>query len=145
MASASISCDVHPNLVAHPPYTAFEDIADAEFVSDLLHADCLAFVYETGIPSDHEKPTDTRECGDDLLNHTLRKILLLRIATHVLKRQDGDGRFIGERQCRGGFANAFRNRYLIHPHRLGDVLEPLIAQIICCKFYLPLNLSIGVT
>src|SRR5262249_9163180 len=49
------------------------------------------------------EPADTRECGDDLLDHTVGEVLLLRVAAHVLERQHRDGRLVGQRQrWRGG-------------------------------------------
>ena len=52
---------------------AFEDIAHAELAPDLLHLDRLAFIGEGRIASDHKQPADTRECGDDLLDHAVAK------------------------------------------------------------------------
>src|SRR3954451_10095132 len=97
----------NPHATTCSAHRAFDDIADAEFASDLLHVDCLSFVYEAGIAGDHEKPTDTRECGDDLLNHALREILLLRIATHVSERQHSNGGLVRQRQ---GLAHAVHER-----------------------------------
>jgi len=44
----------HP--VARFAYRAFEDIADAQFTSDLLHIDRLTLVGEARIASNDEKP-----------------------------------------------------------------------------------------
>ena len=55
----------------HPPaalaHRTFEDIADTQFATDLLHVHRLAFVSEAAVTGDDEKPADARERGDDLL------------------------------------------------------------------------------
>src|SRR4026208_752677 len=44
-----------------------------------------------------------RERGDDLLDHTVCKIILLRIIAHILKRQNGNRWLVGEfRICGDG-------------------------------------------
>jgi hypothetical protein len=35
---------IYPNLVARPPYAAFEDIPNPELVPDLLYVDRLALI-----------------------------------------------------------------------------------------------------
>ena len=88
-------------------YRAFEDVADAELAPDLLHVNCLAFIGEARIAGDDEKPADTRQGGDDLLDHAVGEIFLLRIAGHVLEWQYRQRRLIGQRRrvallkCRG--------------------------------------------
>jgi len=62
---------------------------------DLLHIDRLAFVGKARIAGDHEQPADARERSDDLLDHAVGEILLLRVAAHVLERQHRDGRLVG--------------------------------------------------
>src|SRR5438105_10502949 len=87
---------------AHPvtalAYRAFEHITNAEFTADALHIDCLALVGEARIAGDDEQPADARQRGDDLLDHAVDEIFLLRVAAHVLKWQDRDRRLVGERR-----------------------------------------------
>ena len=47
-----------------------------------------------------------RERGDDLLDHAVGEIFLLRVAAHVLERQHRDRRLVGERQRRRVRASA---------------------------------------
>src|SRR5262249_6367351 len=87
-----------PYPVAAPAYAAFEDIADAQFAPDPFHIDALALVGEARIARDDEQPTDAREGGDDVLDHTIGEVFLLRIAAHVLERQYRDRWFVRQRQ-----------------------------------------------
>jgi hypothetical protein len=75
---------------------AFEDIAHTQLTPDLLHVDQLAFVSKTRIAGDHEEPADSRERGDDFLDHAVGEILLLRVAAHIGERQHRDRRLVGE-------------------------------------------------
>src|SRR6516164_11353873 len=77
----------NPHAAAGFTHRTFEHVADAQFAPDLLYVDRLAFVREAGIAGDDEEPADARECGDDLFDHAVSEILLLRVAAHVLKRQ----------------------------------------------------------
>jgi len=88
--------DAHP--VPALADRAFEDIADAEFAADLLHVDRLALVGEGRIPGDDEEPANTGEGRNDLLDHPVDEIFLLRVAAHVGERQHRDRRLVG----RGG-------------------------------------------
>ena len=78
--------------VAASPHRAFKDIAHAKLAPDLLHVDRLAFVGEARISRDDEQPADAAERGDDLLDHSVGEILLLRIPAQIGERQHGDRR-----------------------------------------------------
>jgi transposase InsO family protein len=41
---------------------------------------------------------EARQRRNDLVNHAVGEVLLLGIAAHILKRQDGNGRLVGQRQ-----------------------------------------------
>jgi hypothetical protein len=83
----------------HPPacfaHRAFEHVPDCELAPDLLYIDGLALVGEGRIAGDDEEPADAGERGDDLLDHAVREIFLLRVAAHILKRQYRDRRLVG--------------------------------------------------
>src|SRR6516164_9169960 len=87
---------------AHPPTRlanrAFEHVADAELAAHLLHVYDLAFVRKTRIAGDDEEPSDAGDRGDDLLDHPVGEILLLRIAAEVFERERFDRRLVGQRQ-----------------------------------------------
>src|SRR5215472_389797 len=119
--------DAHPlSAFAH---RAFEHIAHTKLAANPLRIRGLAFVGEGRIPRYHKQPADLRERGDDLLDHSVGKVFLFRIATHVLERQHRDRGFVGQRQCRG-----LGHRFPLRKHaedmdRLADILERLLADI----------------
>jgi hypothetical protein len=67
---------------------ALQYVTHAQLASDLTNVDRFALVGEARIASDHEQPPDTRQPGDDVLDNPVDKIFLLRIAAHVLERQN---------------------------------------------------------
>ena len=87
--------------VAALAHAAFEHVADAELVGDLLHVDGLALVDERRVARDHEEPAQLRQRGDDVLADAVGEILLLRFAAHVGEGQHGDGGPVGQRQATG--------------------------------------------
>ena len=88
--------DAHP--VCRLAHAAFEHVAHPELAADLLHVHGPALVGEARIAGDHEQPAHARQRGDDLFHHAVGEILLLRVAAHVLERQDRDRRLVGKRQ-----------------------------------------------
>ena len=88
-----LACDA--NLSCRLAHRPLKDIAHAELASDLLYVDGLAFEGEARIARDDEQPFETRERGDDFLNHPIGKILLLGIAGHVLEGKHRNGRLVG--------------------------------------------------
>src|SRR5258708_39915839 len=78
------------NAITRFPDASFQHIAHAEFASDLLDIDSLAFVGEARIAADYEQRLEVRQRRDDVLDHAVGEKLLLRIAGHVLERQHGD-------------------------------------------------------
>src|SRR6266436_6313669 len=78
------------------PHRAFKHIADAQFAADLLHVDRLALVGKARVAGDHEQPADARERGDDLLDHAVGEIFLLRVAAHIGERQHRDRGLVRE-------------------------------------------------
>ena len=73
-------------------HAAFQDVAHAELPPDLPHVHGAALVGEARIAGDDEQPADLRERGDDVLDHAVGEVVLLRIAAHVRERKDGDRR-----------------------------------------------------
>ena len=78
-----------------------------------------------------------RERGDDLLDHAVSEIFLLRIAAHIGEGQHRDRRFVGQGECWSAFGRRHFGRVLsggephsVDPHRAGNVLEALLAQIV---------------
>ena len=102
MATGSDVVELHGD--AHAPaglaHTAFDHIADAKFVGNLLQVDRLSLVDERGITRDDEEPAKLRQRGDDVLADAVGEIILRWIVGHVGERQHGDGRPVRQRQSR---------------------------------------------
>src|SRR6516164_35555 len=127
------------------PDRAFQHIAHAKLAADTLHIDRLALVREARIASDYEQRGDAAQCGDDLLDHAVGEILLLRIAADVLKRHYGDRRLVGQRRRRGrphllttrASLPRMRGRVgegalrsdAVDPNLASDVLQALLADV----------------
>src|SRR5262249_54341391 len=114
-------------------HRAFEHIAHAQLAADLLHINGLALVGEARIARDDEEPADAAERGDDLLDHAVSEILLLRVAAHIGERQHRNGRLVGEWQrrcCRGRCAFGGRVANPVNTHWPRDVFDLLLAQIL---------------
>src|SRR6516162_3470657 len=79
-----LACDANPP--RRLPHRTLKNISHTKPTSDLLDIDGFAFERKARIASDHEQPLEPRKRGDDLLNHPVRKVLLLGIAVHVLER-----------------------------------------------------------
>jgi hypothetical protein len=63
----------------------------------LLWLDHLTLVGEHGVPSNDKQPREPGEVGNEILGHPVAEILLRRLATHVNKRQYGNGWLVGQR------------------------------------------------
>src|SRR5258706_918618 len=92
-------------------YAAFDDIADAEFLADLLQVDGPALVGERRVARDDEEPAQLRERRDEVLAEAVGKIFLLCIAAHVDEGEHGDHRPVGpwrrrKRRICGNWARA---------------------------------------
>jgi len=98
----------------------------------LLYVNRLALVGEARIARDHKEPADTRERGDDFLDHAVGEVFLFRVAADVLERQHGDRRLVRERRA-GADLRSFRSGgcdYTVGPDRPCDVLELLLAEVL---------------
>src|SRR5215510_1381118 len=84
------------NTVATSAHAAFQDVAHAQFASNLLDVDGPSLVRKARIASDDEQAGETGQSGDDLLHNAVSKVLLLDVSAHILERQDSDGRFVGD-------------------------------------------------
>src|SRR5262249_17979313 len=67
--------DAHPT--CRPAHAAFEHVAHAELAPDLADVGGFPLVGKARIARDDEQPLDARQAGDDVLDHTVDKIILL--------------------------------------------------------------------
>ena len=117
--------------IAALAYRAFEHVTDPEFAADLLYVDRPALVGEARIAGDDEQPANAAQRGDDVLHHPISEILLLRIAAHVLERQDGNRGFV--RQGQTGLnrrAGRCREPHPVCPDLRRDILQFRLAEVI---------------
>ena len=82
--------NIHPNLIASPPYAAFEDIPNAEFAADLLHVDGLTPVGEGRVAGNHKASRYPREICSQIVGDAIGEIFLVWITRQVGKGQDDD-------------------------------------------------------
>ena len=85
--AASKQLDGNANTVAGLADAALEHIANAELAPDLLDIDRLALVGESGMSrDDEERESGPRQCGDDVLDHAVGEVVLLRIGAQILRK-----------------------------------------------------------
>src|SRR5262249_48661641 len=89
-----LSRDAHAlSVLAH---AAFEHITNAKLPTNLFYIDRTALVAKARIARDHKQPADATQRRDDVLDDSVREIVLSRVVAHVLERQDGDRRLVRE-------------------------------------------------
>src|SRR5690349_9498788 len=75
---------------------AFEHIPDAKLTANIADIRRLSLVGEARIAGDYEKPACPRKRRDDVLCHSVGKVLLLGISAHVLEWQDCNRWLVGK-------------------------------------------------
>ena len=78
-----LGVDAHAVLVAL--HRAFEHIAHAELLADILGVDVLALEGEGGVAGDHEAVADARQVGRQILRNAVGEIVLGGIAERLVK------------------------------------------------------------
>ena len=85
--------DAHPVLIAL--HRAFEHIANAELLADLLGVDALALEGEGRVAGDDEAALDARKLGREVLGDAVGEIVLRRIAGEIGEGQHDDRKMRG--------------------------------------------------
>ena len=126
---------------------AFEQITHAQRAADFPEVDRLSLEGERRISSDDEKPAKPGNVSRQALGQSIGKVFLLRVAAHVLERENHEGRFFGEREYRSrrhlrGLAAA----PTIAPclHRFGNILELLWPHVVVNEVGLASYLAVSV-
>ena len=88
------------NALAGLANTAFEHIGHAQCPGNFADVGRLPLIREAGIAGDYEEPSYSRQRGDQILGDPVGKILLVRVAGHVGKRQNCNRRFVGQLEAR---------------------------------------------
>jgi hypothetical protein len=84
--------------IAGPPHAAFQDVAYAKLLRDLLHVDRPALVDEGRVPGDDEQPVNARETRYQVLGNSVGDVLLVGAAAQIDERHDRDRRPVGQRK-----------------------------------------------
>src|SRR5262249_3632819 len=129
-------------------HAAFEDVTHPQLAPDLLHIDRLALIGERRVSGDYEQPADARETADDVLDHAISEVLLLRVAAQVGEGQPGDRRLIGKTErgpsrSRSSSATRGPRRAPTHPkdpQRPRDVFYGLLPQVLEAEWQLVADL-----
>jgi hypothetical protein len=79
------------NTLASRADTALEHVPNPKVLGDLPDVHCLTFVNKGRIPRDDEEPAQTSQRRSDVLGNPVCEELLLGIAAHIGKWQNGDG------------------------------------------------------
>src|SRR5215472_9780301 len=80
--------------ITAPAHRPFEQVTDTQFLADPLHIDVLALIRKSRIAGGNKQPADAREGGNDLLDHAVSEIFLLRVTAEIVERQDRERRFV---------------------------------------------------
>ena len=86
------------NALSGTSNATFNYVAHAEFFADLLNINWLSFLREGRVSSYDEQAFEMGQFRNDVLHDAVGKILLLRVAAHVLEGQDGDGGLVRNRK-----------------------------------------------
>src|SRR5450759_716269 len=86
--------------ITAPTNAALQDVPNAEFSTHLAQINPFALVSETRIARDHEQVGKAGKLGDNVFRNSVGKVLLLRVATHILKGQDSYRWLVGKRKRR---------------------------------------------
>lgn len=81
---------VDPNLLTHPPHTAFENVANPELMPYLLQVAEFALIGKRGVASDHEASRDSRKISGQVVRNAVCEIILLRVVRKVCEAQHDD-------------------------------------------------------
>ena len=125
-------------------HATLQHIAHAELASDLLHIDAAALISEAQIAGDHEEPADPAQCCDDLLDHTVSEIFLLRITAHIGEGQHRNRWLVRQRQSPCWLLGGFLRADTVYAQRPDDIFEALLAEVIEFGIDLAAHLPEGV-
>ena len=85
----------YANAISNPANGAFQHVQNPKVSADLSNVHCSTLVGKSRISGDHEKAADARQLGDDVLNYSIGKIVLIGDFAHVLEGQHRDRRLVG--------------------------------------------------
>ena len=66
-----------------------------------MHFDGFAFVGEGRVAGNDKEAGDLGQVRGEIFRDAIAEVVLLRVFAHIVKRQDDDGGFVGQRQGLG--------------------------------------------
>ena len=111
---------------------ALEHVADAELARDVADVDRTPLVDEARVARDDGEAGELRQRGEDVVDQSVGKELLLRIAAHHRERQYGDRRLVDAGDRTGWRSQQSRRGAAVpapHTQWPVDVLEPHLTGV----------------
>jgi hypothetical protein len=118
----------HPDPVGRLADAAPEDVPDPELAADGPGVYRLPLVGERRVAGDHEEALELGQRGGGVLGDPVGEELLPGLRAHVVERQHGDRRPVGE-GGRGWCGHTARDDP-VHPHGSFDALKPPLAEVL---------------
>src|SRR5690242_16867472 len=130
-----------PRCLAH---RSLQNVAHAKPAPDLLDIDRSAFECEARIARNHKEGLEPRQRCNDLFDHPVREVFLFDIAAHVFEWQHRDRWLVW-----AWWVQKSVDQCTMHSpanskgaHRLGDILELLLASIFEANVQLGLDFEV---
>src|SRR5438105_350243 len=80
----------YPHTRSRLSHASFQDKSNAKLPTHLLHFHRLVFIGEGSVARDNKQSGNVGQISDDVLRNAITEILLLSVAAHVVKRQNGN-------------------------------------------------------
>src|SRR5262245_7882678 len=87
-------------------------------------------VLEARVPSYDEQLREAGELSDNVFGDAVAEIPLVRVAAHVQKRQDRNGRLVGQRMCQFREEQTTLHANAIDAKGLNNVVQLLLAEVL---------------
>src|SRR5439155_3617182 len=96
----------NPDAIAELAHAPLKNGRHSQFAPYLARVNATSFVAEDRAARGDFEFADLREAGNDLLGHSIAKVLILWIGAHIVEREDGDRPHAG-----GGFYRLWLPRF----------------------------------
>ena len=92
----------HAHALVCAAHAALQQVTHAQLAGDRAHVHRAALVGERGVACNHKQRVKARQLGGDVFADAIGKVVLLRVAAQIEKRQHGDGGLVGQGQINLG-------------------------------------------
>ncbi len=83
-----------PDTISRLANATFKDVTNSKLSADLLDIYHNSSICKARVAGNNKQPRRAGQRCNNVLSEAIREIFLFRIATHVIKRQNGNGGFI---------------------------------------------------